>query len=377
MSGTSSPSRRVQRTSSCHARASHPTWAIAKRAPARTFRRELQQLRHEVALDALERVHRAAGVEDRIGSEVLEQREQPHRVDVEDRARQPAEALLRVVARQRQDVGQALAREPEGDALERGATAIAAREMDDDVAAHLTDRATQRQRPEADVPAGVVGDRDRGHARVGREAARELEVPAGIVVLERAGPRHELDEGGAAVGVAQGVGEGGHPVMVTRPDGAVRSVTSSLPSRGSQSFPAGLRCYHRRVVGRARSSRIAPSGTAMRRLAHAARWRSTYPGTHRTGAQADSGFLAPRRTRHTSGSSVRGTGQVGARMPGNRTVMCVSSKPRFRCARRHSATCVRQTSPAPDRSDAFQSPAATMAGTRPFSGLRERHCRVC
>ena len=99
------------------------------------------------------------------------------------------------------------------------------------------------------------------------------------------------------------------------------------------------------------------------------------PGTHRTGAQADSGFLCFPGTRaHVRTDGVRYR-QVGARMPGSRTVMCVSSKPRFRCARRHPATCVRQTSPAPtDRTPSGR--RRDDGGYEPLFGAARRRCRV-
>ena len=252
---------------------------------------QLQQLRDEVAFDALEGIDRASGVERRaLGCEVLEKGQQTDRVDVEHRRREATEALLRVVARQREDVMQALAREPERDALERGTRPIAAREVDDDVAAHVLDRPPERERAEPDVAPGVVGDRHRGHAWVGREAAREVEVTAGVVVLERPGPGHELHERDAPVGTREGVGERGHRVPLTGLDGAIRATTSKPPLRGRNRFQrfAMLPPAHRRAevcgVGqvRGRAVRGRPPPISLR-LAGATAARARRPSEGRLG----------------------------------------------------------------------------------------------
>ena len=60
------------------------------------------------------------------------------------------------------------------------------------------------------MPTGVVGDGEGRDPRVGGQLARHRAQALAGGVLERAGPGHELDERGAAIGACQRLGEGHH-----------------------------------------------------------------------------------------------------------------------------------------------------------------------
>ena len=101
--------------------------------------------------------------------------------------------------------------------------------MDEDLAAHVVDGVAQRQRAEADVAARVVRDGDGGDALVGRQVAGLGAQPLAGLVLDGAGPRHELGQDEAAVGTGKGIAESGHVTdgteVVAQPDGPLGTVS--------------------------------------------------------------------------------------------------------------------------------------------------------
>ena len=183
---------------------------------------ELEELRDEVALEPLERVHGAAeeevvarwiGRAVRLGplhgarAELAQEREERDGVDVEHRLREALEAVDRVVAADREDGGEAARQQVPAQALEPVPVPVARRDVDDDVVAQRPERLAGRVRAQARVPAGVVGDRERGDPRVAREVRGHPERPLAAGVGELAGPRHELHDGRERTGRREGSAE--------------------------------------------------------------------------------------------------------------------------------------------------------------------------
>ena len=172
---------------------------------------QLEVLRHEIRLGGLEGVDGTAdGEAGTVLAGITEHGDEPDRVDVEDRPRAAGEALLGVVAAQGQDAGQTGAGEAIDRGLERGPAAIAAGEVDHALAAHLFDVLRQRLGAQADEAARVVSHGQGGDALVSDQPTRGLALALTGLILQRAGPRHELDERGAAVVACQRRGEVTH-----------------------------------------------------------------------------------------------------------------------------------------------------------------------
>ena len=117
--------------------------------------RELEELGHEVALEALEGIDGAAqeeavllGIREPVGgrlgggdgAQLVEQGEERHGVDVEDGLGQALVARDRVVAGDGEDAGQAAREEVPAQALHRVAVAVAAGDVDDDVVTERPER---------------------------------------------------------------------------------------------------------------------------------------------------------------------------------------------------------------------------------------------
>ena len=101
--------------------------------------------------------------------------EQPDRIDVEHRRREPLVPGHRIVAGEREDVVEALRAELPAAALERVAVPVLAGEVDDHLLPARDEVGPERVGREHRVPAGIVGDREHVDARIGGELARELE----------------------------------------------------------------------------------------------------------------------------------------------------------------------------------------------------------
>ena len=172
---------------------------------------QLQELRHEIRLEGLEGVDRAArGEVDAVRGGVTEERQETHRVDVEHRPRATVVAVGGQVAGERQDVREALAGETVGERLEGRAVALATGDVDEDLATHVVDGVAERQGSQADVAAGVVRDGDGADAGVRRELAGLGPQAIAGLVGERPGPGHELGEHETSVSGGQCICEGGH-----------------------------------------------------------------------------------------------------------------------------------------------------------------------
>ena len=198
--------------------------ADGERGPGANLEGQLQELRDEVRFERLEGVDGSArGEVQAVRRGVAEERQEAHRVDVEDRARAPVVAVLGEVAGEGQHVGEPLAGEAVGQRLQGGAIALSTGDVDEDLAAHVVDGVAQRQRAEADVATGVVRDGDGGDPLVGRQVAGLGAQPLAGVVLDGARPRHELGQDEAAVGTGKGIAEAGHvsdgTEVVAHPDG--------------------------------------------------------------------------------------------------------------------------------------------------------------
>ena len=185
---------------------------------------QLQELRDEVRLERLEGVDGRPGREvQAVRGGVAEQREEPHGIDVEDWPRAAVVAILREVAGEGQHVGEPFAGESVGQRFERGAVALAAGDVDEDLAAHVVDGVAERQRSQADVSAGVVRDRDGRDASIGSQVAGLGSQPVAGLVLDGAGPGHELGEHEAAISPDERVAECGHGAdgtqVAEQPDG--------------------------------------------------------------------------------------------------------------------------------------------------------------
>ena len=121
-----------------------------------------------------------------------EEAEQADRVDVEHGSGEPLVPGDRVVAREREDVVEALRAELPAATLERVAVPVLAREMDDHLLAPRDQIGPERVGREHRVPARVVGDREHVDARVGRELPRHLHHPAAAVRRDQPAARDDL-----------------------------------------------------------------------------------------------------------------------------------------------------------------------------------------
>ena len=156
--------------------------------------RELEQLRDEVALEALERVHGTAeeqvvgrGIDRPLGDrardgplgELAVHREQCDRVNVEHRPGETLEPVDRVVAGHGEDRPEAARQEVPAQALERVPVPVPGGHVDDDLVAQVTQRLGRCIRAQPGMATRVVGHRQGRDPRDLRRGPRPSATGAG------------------------------------------------------------------------------------------------------------------------------------------------------------------------------------------------------
>ena len=178
---------------------------------------ELEVLEDDLGLEALERRDRRPQVEPRgvglairprLVDEVVVEREEAHRVDVEHGLRQAAGPLHRMVPGDGEDVADPARLELPGERAERVAAPVAAGDVDDDVLPAGEQLLGKGHGARHRVAAGAVGDRDRGDPGIVGERARGGEAPLGGRVEGEPPGGHDLGDGHELVGLDEARAEG-------------------------------------------------------------------------------------------------------------------------------------------------------------------------
>jgi hypothetical protein len=163
--------------------------------------------------------------------QVAIEREEAHRVHVEDGAREALEPLGRVVAGDRQHVADPAPLELSRERQQAIATPVSAGHVDDDILPTRQELLGEERRARHRVAAGVVGDRDRRDPRIVHQRMRGGEAGAARPVGHGTPPGDQLRHRDELVGGQQALPEAGHSRTRPAECGVVGSFACQEPSQ--------------------------------------------------------------------------------------------------------------------------------------------------